>query len=108
MNAHSGTPYYYAQKPRSAREAANRTMTRDEFREALLGVMERKVDPAWPLFTGGAVPKDKLHLHLENEYGVYVRDFPMLIGRAYVQCPIASVRRELAENLYEEETGGLS
>jgi pyrroloquinoline-quinone synthase len=24
-----------------------------------------------------------------------------------VQCPIAEVRRELAENLYEEETGGL-
>jgi pyrroloquinoline-quinone synthase len=30
-----------------------------------------------------------------------------LIGWAYVQCPIAEVRRELAENLYEEETGGL-
>jgi pyrroloquinoline-quinone synthase len=38
---------------------------------------------------------------------VYVRDFPVLVGRAYVQCPIAEVRRELIENVYEEETGGI-
>jgi len=36
-----------------------------------------------------------------------VRDFPVLVGWAYVQCPIAEVRRDLAENLYEEETGGV-
>src|SRR5678810_726411 len=30
-----------------------------------------------------------------------------MVGWAYVQCPIAEVRRDLAENLYEEETGGL-
>jgi pyrroloquinoline quinone (PQQ) biosynthesis protein C len=77
------------------------------FREALLGVMERKVDPAWPAFTSGRVPKQLLHIHLEQEYATYVRDFPVMIGRAYVQCPLPEVRRELAENLYEEETGGL-
>lgn len=69
--------------------------------------MERKVHWAWPEFTSGRVPKSKLHVHLEQEYALYVRDFPVLVGRAYVQCPIAAVRRELAENLYEEETGGL-
>ena len=31
-----------------------------------------------------------------------------MVGRAYVQCPIAGGRRTLAENLYEEETGGLA
>jgi pyrroloquinoline-quinone synthase len=77
------------------------------FREALLQIMERKVHPAWSGFTSGRVPKELLHVHLEQEYATYVRDFPVLIGRAYVQCPIAAVRRELAENLYEEETGGL-
>ena len=70
--------------------------------------MERKTHWAWPGFTGGLVPKDKLHIHLEQEWEVYVRDFPILVGRAYVACPIAEVRRELAENLYEEETGGLA
>lgn len=70
--------------------------------------MERKTHWAWPAFTGGLVSKDKLHIHLEHEWEVYVRDFPIMVGRAYVQCPIAEVRRELAENLYEEETGGLA
>src|SRR5690606_18314539 len=84
-----------------------RTMTREEFQEALLQIMERKVHWAWPQFTAGQVPREKLHIHLENEYGVYVRDFPILVARAYVQCPLAEVRRELIENVYEEETGGL-
>lgn len=82
-------------------------MDRDQFREALLSVMEDKDHWAWPMFTTGQVPADRLHIHFEQEYETYVRDFPVLIGRAYVQCPIAAARAELAENLYEEETGGL-
>jgi len=80
---------------------------RAAFREALLQIMERKVHWAWPRFTSGEVAKDRLHLHFEQEYETYVRDFPVMLGRAYVQCPIAVVRRDIAENLYEEETGGL-
>ena len=82
-------------------------MDREAFKEGLLQVMERKDHWAWAGFTSGLVPGDRLHIHLEQEWEVYVRDFPVLVGRAYVQCPIASVRRDLAENLYEEETGGL-
>lgn len=77
------------------------------FREALLSVMERKTHWAWPAFSTGGVPKERLHVHFEQEYATYVRDFPVMVGWAYVQCPIPEVRRELAENLYEEETGGL-
>ena len=29
------------------------------------------------------------------------------MARVYIQCPIAEVRAELAENIYGEETGGL-
>lgn len=83
-------------------------MNRDAFRECLLEVMEQKVHWAEPAFGQGLVAKARLHVHLEQEYATYVRDFPLLIGRAYAQCEIAAVRRELAENLYEEETGGLS
>ncbi len=82
-------------------------MNRAVFQEALLAVMERKVHWAWPCFTSGAVSAERMHIHFEQEYESYVRDFPVLVGRAYVQCPVAEVRRELAENLYEEETGGL-
>src|SRR5687767_8920392 len=70
--------------------------------------MEAKRHWAWPSFTSGAVPKAKLHIHLEQEYAVYIRDFAWLLGRAYAQCPNPAVRAELAENLYEEETGKLS
>jgi pyrroloquinoline quinone (PQQ) biosynthesis protein C len=80
---------------------------RSSFREALLVSMEKKQHWAWPGFSSGLVPKALLHIHLEQEYAVYVRDFPVLVGRAYVQCPIAEVRRELIENVYEEETGGI-
>ena len=79
----------------------------DAFVEALLAIMERKHHWAWPAFEQGLVARDAFHIHLEQEYETYVRDFPVLVARAYVQCPIAVVRRELIENVYEEETGGL-
>ena len=82
-------------------------MNEADFREALLCAMEEKTHWAWPSFTSGKVAADRMHIHLEQEYEVYVRDFPVLIGWAYVQCPVAAVRQELAENLFEEETGGL-
>lgn len=83
-------------------------MDRNQFREELLQVMEGKEHWAWSSFTTGVVAADRLHVHFEQEYATYVRDFPVMVGRAYVQCPIAEVRRELAENLYEEETGGIA
>jgi len=82
-------------------------MERDDFKEALLGIMERKTHWAWPSFTNGRVEKARLHVHLEQEYATYVRDFPILVARAYIACPIAIVRGELIENVYEEETGGI-
>ena len=69
--------------------------------------MERKQHWAWPLFTSGRVARDRLAYHFEQEYATYVRDFPVMVGWAYVQCPHPAVRRDLAENLYEEETGGV-
>lgn len=79
-----------------------------DFREALLQVMEGKTHWAWPSFADGSVPVERLNLHLELEYAVYVRDFAWLLGRAFAQCPLIEVRKELAENIFEEETGGLS
>src|SRR5262245_51902000 len=70
--------------------------------------MEQKRHWAWPAFTRGWVRRQRLHIHLEQEYATYVRDFPVLVARAYVNCPIATARRELIENVYEEETGGLA
>jgi pyrroloquinoline quinone (PQQ) biosynthesis protein C len=69
--------------------------------------MERKDHWAWRLFTSGKVARERMHIHFEQEYATYVRDFPVMVGWAYVQCPIPEVRRELIENTYEEETGRL-
>lgn len=83
-------------------------MDRYTFREQLLEVMERKDHWAWPAFTAGLVAKDRLHFHFEQEYATYVRDFPVMVGWAYVRCPVPEVRQNLAENLYEEATGRLT
>jgi pyrroloquinoline quinone (PQQ) biosynthesis protein C len=83
-------------------------MRHDSFRRELFRIMERKDHWAWPAFTSGMVSEERLHIHFEQEYATYVRDFPVMVGWAYVQCPIPEVRRALAENLYEEETGGLT
>jgi len=83
-------------------------MNRDEFKEALLSLMEKKTHWSNEAFATGGVPRNKLHIHFEQEYEVFVRDFPILVARAYVKCPFASVRRDLAENIYEEETGGIT
>jgi pyrroloquinoline-quinone synthase len=79
-----------------------------DLRETLLGLMDRKDHWAWPHFSGPSATREQLRAHYRQEWAVYVRDFPVLLGRVYVRCPVASVRRELAENIYEEETGGLT
>jgi Iron-containing redox enzyme len=86
---------------------SDKDLSRNAVLHALLGVMEKKDHWAWPAFTSGMVPKRLLHIHFEQEYATYVRDFPVMVGWGYVQCPIPKVRRALAENLFEEETGGL-
>ena len=52
-------------------------------------------------------PLTKLLIHYCQEWAVYVRDFPVFLSRVHAATPRPDVRRELAENLYEEETGGV-
>lgn len=83
-------------------------LTEERFREALLSIMDRKHHWAWPLFAGPGITRQQLHIHYQQEYLVYVRDFPVLLARIHGQNPPKEVRRMLAENIYEEDTGGLS
>jgi len=80
----------------------------DRFREQLLAIMDRKHHEAWPFFTGATVTKAHLKIHYQQEYYVYVRDFPVFLARIHGQNPPAAVRKMLAENIYEEDTGGLA
>ncbi|HET6373563.1 MAG TPA: iron-containing redox enzyme family protein [Candidatus Polarisedimenticolia bacterium] len=79
-----------------------------DLKASLLRIMDQKDHWAWSIFGGSTATRDQLRLHFQQEYAVYVRDFPMLVSRIHSRCPVPDVRRDLAENLYEEETGGLS
>ena len=83
-------------------------MTKSRFQEEILRIMDRKHHWAWPSFADGTVARESLKRHFQQEYGVYVRDFPVLLARVHGHSPPPSVRRMLAENIYEEDTGGLS
>ncbi len=70
--------------------------------------MDCKHHWAWPRFADGRLTKAQLKIHFQQEYAVYVRDFPVFLARLHGQNPPPQVRRMLAENIYEEDTGGLS
>ena len=79
-----------------------------QFRERLLSIMDRKNHWAWPAFTGPDIGKAQLKIHFQQEFASYVFDFPVLLARIHAKNPPVAVRRMLAENIYEEDTGGLS
>jgi pyrroloquinoline-quinone synthase len=86
----------------------SKRMTKARFQEEILRIMDRKHHWAWPFFAHGTVPADRLKRHFQQEYEVYVRDFPVFLARIHGHNPPPAVRRMLAENIYEEDTGGLS
>ncbi|MCG3778764.1 MAG: hypothetical protein JW388_1491 [Nitrospira sp.] len=85
-----------------------RLLTKSRLREEILRLMDRKHHWAWPFLADGTVTVDQLKRHFQQEYSVYVRDFPVFLARIHGQNPPAPVRRMLADNIYEEDTGGLS
>lgn len=77
--------------------------------QRLLAIMDQKHHWAWPSFTRPGLSRAQLLVHFRHEYATYVRDFPILLSRTLGQVPdFIDVRRSLAENIYEEQTGGLS
>jgi pyrroloquinoline quinone (PQQ) biosynthesis protein C len=77
--------------------------------ERLLHILERKNHWAWPWFAEGRVPLRRLLPHFQQEWEVYVRDFPQLLARVmgHPDTP-QDARAMLAANIYEEQTGGIS
>lgn len=76
--------------------------------ERLLDILERKHHWAWPSFAEGRVPLPRLLPHFQQEWEVYVRDFPLLLARVLGHRPPQEVCGMLAANIYEEQTGGIS
>ncbi len=82
--------------------------TRIQFRNRLLDVMAQKNHWAWSEFVGPSISKAQLKIHYQQEYAVYVRDFPVFLARIHGKNPPLAVRKMLAENIFEEDTGQLS
>lgn len=70
--------------------------------------MDGKHHWAWEHFSSGRLTTTQLKTHFQHEYAVYVRDFPVFLARILGKNPPSPARHMLAENIYEEETGGLS
>lgn len=85
-----------------------KVLSSDQFRDKLLVIMDRKDHWAWPLFSGPQTTKAQLEIHYRQEYAVYVRDFAVLLSRIHGKNPPRPVRSDLARNLYEEDTGGVT
>ena len=74
----------------------------------LFDIMDRKDHYAWSYLTKPGLSKPQLLVHFRHEYQTYVRDFPVLLARVLGLGPPDRVRKALAENIYEEQTGKLS
>jgi pyrroloquinoline quinone (PQQ) biosynthesis protein C len=85
-----------------------KNLSSTQFREQLLSIMAQKHHWAWPYFSGPTLTKAQLKIHFQQEYAVYVRDFPVFLARIHGKNPPLEVRRMLAENIFEEDTGKLS
>lgn len=70
--------------------------------------MDKKDHPVYWALMGPNATKAQLKLHYLQEWEVYVRDFPLYLARILAKAPPADVRADLAENLFEEETGKLT
>lgn len=72
--------------------------------------MDQKDHWGWKILTGPSISKKQLSIHFQQEYEVYVRDFPILLSRVLGRMDASAqvLKREFAENIYEEQTGGLS
>ena len=77
--------------------------------ERLLRILDRKHHWAWPWVAEGRIPLQNLLPHFQQEWEVYVRDFPQLLARilGHAETP-QDARGMLAANIYEEQTGGIS
>jgi pyrroloquinoline quinone (PQQ) biosynthesis protein C len=81
---------------------------RATLRERLLSTMDAKHHGAFVHLTRPGLSRPQLLVHFRHELHTYVRDFPVLLARVLALGPPTAVRNALAENIYEEQTGGLS
>ena len=81
----------------------------EEFRKVLEDIIEARKNPH-PVFQKvrtGQASRDQLDFCMRWLY-CFTRDFPRYLSGIHARCSQMEVRTLLAENIYEEDTGGLS
>ena len=63
--------------------------------------------PLWHAIADGKLSRDQLKL-FAVQFFLQVREFPRAVSAMHANCPFPEERRELAESVYEEETGRIS
>jgi pyrroloquinoline-quinone synthase len=63
--------------------------------------------PLWLTIAEGKLRREQLQ-RFAVQFFLQVREFPRAVSAMHANCPFLEERRELAESVYEEETGRLS
>ncbi len=63
--------------------------------------------PLWHAIADGKLSREQLRL-FAVQFFLQVREFPRAVSAMHANCPFPEERKELAESVYEEETGRLS
>jgi len=63
--------------------------------------------PLWHEISDGKLSRDQLK-QFAVQFFLQVREFPRAVSAMHANCPFPEERMELAENIYEEETGRVS
>ncbi|NJN14431.1 MAG: hypothetical protein HC813_02010 [Planctomycetes bacterium] len=81
------------------------------FIQELLGRIEARRTfgghPLWLEIADGKLDREQLKL-FSVQFFLQVREFPRAVSAMHANCPFPKERRDLAESVYEEETGRLS
>lgn len=94
----------------SSKKGSSSQVSALSLQERLLRVMDQKHHWGWEFLSGPRLDRHQLLIHFQQEYETYVRDFPVFLARIMGRMDASStlLKREFAENLYEEQTGGMS
>jgi pyrroloquinoline-quinone synthase len=63
--------------------------------------------PLWLEIAGGKLSREQLKV-FAVQFFLQVREFPRAVSAMHANCPFPEERMELAESIYEEETGRIS
>jgi pyrroloquinoline-quinone synthase len=79
----------------------------DELRDMIEARRSFGGHPLWLRIAEGGVSRDELRV-FAAQFFLQVREFPRAVSALHSNCPFPEARAELAESLYEEETGRIS